>query len=402
MNRERRSRCGAGLLAGCLMALALPTTAAAQTSGPNAEQLLKLIQEQQRQLDGLKAQLQNARATADRAAAKAEEASASKRMPSLPDYITIGGTTEIEATESEAFDRSNTSDITLSKVELFVDAAPSEWLSTHVQLLYEDDGTETITLDEAWAKLGNPEKFPVYLQAGKWAVPFGNFDTDMSADPLTKDLGETREAAVLVGAQRYNVSLQAFAYNGDTQRSAHSNQIDQYGFAAGYEAEIATGRLSVGAAWISNMADSNNLTDTLGSAASALASYVPGYELHGAYAVGGFTLRGGYMSATRSFQTGEIAFAGHGAEPSAWNAELSYIARWIPQHDLTFAITAQGTGEALALGLPERRLGAALTVAVTDYAAVTLEYLHDEDYGVGDGGTGNDGHTATAKLAVEF
>jgi hypothetical protein len=30
------------------------------------------------------------------------------------------------------------------------------------------------------------------------------------------------------------------------------------------------------------------------------------------------------------------------------------------------------------------------------------EYLHDEDYGANEGGTGNESHTATLELAVEF
>ncbi len=62
----------------------------------------------------------------------------------------------------------------------------------------------------------------------------------------------------------------------------------------------------------------------------------------------------------------------------------------------------QGTNESLALSLPESRFGAAATVEILDKAAVTLEYLRDEDYGITDGGTGENGHTATVKLAVEF
>jgi hypothetical protein len=393
--------CGTGPLVAGLMAISIPATAVAQTATPSPAQLLKLIQQQQKQLDEMKAALLRAQKSAETASAKADEAKAAAPKGSLPDYLNIGGTIEVEGTESEAFNQSDTSDITLAKVELFFDANPNDWLAGHVQVLYEDDGTETISLDEAWATVGNKEKFPAWLQAGKWAVPFGDFDTDMSTDPLTKNLGETKEATVLVGVTSAGFTAQAFVYNGDTQKSAGGNHIDQFGLVAGYEREFGGGRFNVGAGYISNVADSDGLTTALGGNSGSLANYVPGHTVHGSYSIGGFTVRGGYLTASKAFQSGEVAFNGAGAEPTAWNAEFSYTTPF-RDRDVTFALTAQGTEEALALGLPERRLGAAVTLGVVDNASVTFEYLRDEDYGTGDGGTGNDGHTGTVKLAVEF
>ena len=66
------------------------------------------------------------------------------------------------------------------------------------------------------------------------------------------------------------------------------------------------------------------------------------------------------------------------------------------------AVTVQGTDEAFALSLPETRYGGAMTVQVLPNYSATLEYLHDEDYSASDGGTGNDGHTLTLKVAAEF
>ena len=48
-------------------------------------------------------------------------------------------------------------------------------------------------------------------------MPFGGFDTAMSSDPLTKSLGETKEAAVLIGAHYEGLALEGYTYNGDTQ-----------------------------------------------------------------------------------------------------------------------------------------------------------------------------------------
>ena len=396
--RSRRPHIAALALAGAL----LPAAAFAQTSGPSNAQLLQLLQTQQKQLNEMKAALQKAQTDAEKASATAEDAKAAPSKGLLPDYVNIGGLVEVEATEMEAFDQSNTSDVTLSTVEAFIEAKPTDYVFGRVLFLYEDDGaSETVEVDEAFAVLGNTGKFPAFLQAGKWAMPFGNFDTDMSADPLTLELGETKEKAVLVGLESNGFSISGYVFNGDTQQTANSNHIDQFGFAAGFSGMISGAEIAIGAGYINNIADSDNVTAGLGGNAGGLVDYVGAVDVHGSLSIGGFTVRAAYMTATSAFQAGELAFAGGGAEPAAWHTEASYTTA-ILNKDVTFAVTVQGTEEALALGLAESRVGGAVTVCVLKHAAVTVEYLHDTDYGTSDGGTGNTGHTATVKLAVEF
>lgn len=399
MTMQKFRAAGIGLLiAGAGAGLALP--AQAQTNGPSTEQLLRLIQQQQRQLDEMKAALQKAQAAAEQAVVKADEAKAAPSKVKISDYLTLGGKMEALVSESDAFSGANTSDITLKKVEAFIDAQPSEWVMGHVQFLYEDTGSETISLDEAYARLGNTGKFPLYVQAGKWAMPFGSFDTAMSTDPLTKLMGEAKEKAVLAGVEWKGVTVEGYVYNGDTQVAGSGNRIDQYGFAVGYGAEIGAAKVSVGAGYIRSIGSADPITDAL-TGAMALNSYVPGYEAHAALEISGFTLRGAYLSATKEFQSGELAFAGHGAEPAAWHTEISYTTP-IMEKDVTFAATAQGTKDALALSLPERRYGGTVSVGVLPHTSVALEYLHDQDYSIGDGGTGNNGHTASVKLTLEY
>lgn len=378
----------------------LPPHAAIAAGAPTPAQMMQMIESQQRQLDALKAQLEQAQAVAQAASAKAE--SAGKGTPGFLKSIDVGGVVEVEATSAEDYAGVDSSDITLSTVELYIDAQPFDFVSTHVQLLYEEDAdNDRITLDEAFVTLGNTDEFPLYLQAGKWAMPFGGFDTNMSSDPVTKDLGETKEAAVLVGAAWEGFTVEGYLYNGDSQQTGDDNEIDQFGLAVGYGGEFSGVSVAVGAGYISNIADSDGLTDALGGNATALGDYIGGLEAHGSIGYQGFALLGGYMKAADSFQTGEVNFNGIGAEPAAWNLEAAYTMP-ILDKETTFAATIQGTDEALALGLPESRYGGAVTVGVMENTAVTAEYLHDEDYGVADGGTGGDSHTATLKLAVDF
>ena len=269
-----------------------------------------------------------------------------------------------------------------------------------MQLIYEDDGTDTISLDEAWATLGNTETYPAYLQAGRWAIPFGGFDTSMSTDPLSKSLGETAESAVLVGFTQNGFTVEAYGYNGDTQQADEDDKIDQYGLSASYEAELTGATVNIGGGYISNIADSGGLSDAVTSS-TALVDYTAGWEVHGTLNISQFTVYAGYMSARSSFDSGDLAFNSEGAKPAAWNLEAAYVTELMGK-ETTLAATIQGTDEAFALSYPETRVGGAVTIQVMDNASVTAEYIHDEDYGTSDGGTGDSGHTATLKVAAEF
>ncbi len=395
MKSIARSSIGAAF---AVSAITFGLAAGAAADEPKLSDLIRLIEKQQQQINAMKTQLEATQGKAEQAASVAEAAA---KTSSFLDKVSIGGVAEVEMTNSKDFNKTDTSDITLAKVEFFVDTKPHEYLSTHVQMLYEDSGSENITLDEAFAILGNTDKYPLYLQAGKWAMPFGNFDTAMSTDPLTKSMGEIKEAAILLGAEKTGLSLQGFLYNGDTQKAAQGNKIDQYGAALGYGAETNGVAYNTGIGYLNNFADSGGLTTGLGTKATAIGSYVSGIDLHGDVTFSGITLRGGYMKALKSFRSTELAFNGKGAQPVAWNLEASYTLPLMGK-DTTFAATLQGTDEALALNLPEKRYGGAVSVAIVDHFTITGEYLLDEDYAVSKGGTGNSGHTATLKLAAEY
>lgn len=397
MSTPRRRGSHAAILG--LLLCATPVVAAEQS--PSTAQLLQLLQQQQKQIDELKTMLETARKQSEQAVSAAEAArDAPKSGDGLWDKMKIGGLIEVEATSASSFARVDTSDIKLGKVELFLDTKPADWVSTHVQLIFED-GDNNIKLDEAYATLGDTEKFPLFVQGGQWAIPFGYFETAMSTDPLTKNLGETKEGAALVGGQWGGLTLQGYAYNGDTQRAGKGNEIDQAGLFAGYAGEVDGIGIDAGVGYIGNMADSDGLTTALGGNSGRLAGYVGGLNAHAAVTWQAFAVRASYMRALDSFEAGELAFNGQGAKPKAWHLEAAYT-REILGKETVFAATVQGTDQALALGLPERRYGGAVTVGIFEHVAVTGEYLHDEDYAVSEGGTGEDGHTGTLKLAVDF
>jgi hypothetical protein len=218
-------------------------------------------------------------------------------------------------------------------------------------------------------------------------VPFSSYETNLVSDPLTLEIGETRETSVLVGYEAAGFAVGGYIFNGDSN-DGDDNTIDNFGVVAGYGQESEDFAFGVNVGYINHIGDSDTLQDT----APDVADYVPGWTFDGIFAMGPFTVIGEYTMAADSFEAGE---------PRAWNIEGAYAFE-LADMPASFAIGYQGTDEALALELPETRVAAALSVEIYDATALSFEWAHDEDYDESDGGTGNSADTATLQLAVEF
>jgi len=107
----------------------------------------------------------------------------------LLEGVSFSGAVEVEAGFENGYEDENTSDITLATVELGLEAKISEWARANVVLLWEEDDTEQVEVDEGTITLGNAERSPLYLTAGKFVVPFGAYETNMISDPLTLEIG---------------------------------------------------------------------------------------------------------------------------------------------------------------------------------------------------------------------
>ncbi|MGB3647444.1 MAG: LbtU family siderophore porin [Desulfobulbales bacterium] len=403
-----------GAALGCSL-LASSTTAYALSS--ETEALLKLLEEKKvitpKDAESFRQTIEEDMAAGEEAESfriKTEEEIRGKEVVAheesllgkINERVTLSGVVEVEAFSAEDFNGADTSDITLATVGLGLDAEITEWVNAHILLLYEEDDTEPMDLDEGTITLGNLEKFPLYLNAGKMYVPFGSFESNMISDPLTLELGETRESAALVGFEVSDFYGSLYAFNSDINETGDDDKIASFGANAGYGYENDNMSLDIGADWINNIAATDIFKGYFGDAGiTAVQDYPSGLTAHLTLGYGPFMLIGEYLGALDAFQTGELDFNGRGAEPSAWNLEAAYT-RESKGKETTFAVGYQKTGEALALELPEERILASIGVEIWKYTSLALEYLHDEDYSVNDGGTGNDANAATLQLAVVF
>ncbi len=330
---------------------------------------------------------------------KSQLAMEEKRKPAL-DNIHFSGLIEVEAGYIDGPD-GDESDIVVATVELGIDAQVNPWVNGHVLILFEEDETDPPEIDEAIITIANPNASPWSLAAGRLYVPFGNFDSAAISDPLTLEIGETRETAIQFGYIANGFHALSYFFNGDTNDGGSDN-IDDYGFALGYSHEGSERALGydLGASWISNLGDSDSLQDTV-TDPDNLENTVGGWGLHAKLNWSDLALIAEYLSAAESFDSADLAFAGSGARPRAWNIELDYGFK-IADREAELAIAWQQSDEALALELPQTRMLASLSMSIYKNTALAIEHIHDEDYDAKDGGSDEDTDIITIQLALEF
>ncbi len=323
------------------------------------------------------------------------------RAHKINEFVTLFGLIEGEAVFGEDFEGNSFSEFNVATVELGFDVQMSEWAVGHILAKYEGGDDDDLFIDEANIWLGNYEKHPLLLTAGKFYMPFGSYETNMIQDPLTLEIGETNDFGAAIGLEHSGFYGAAFGYNG-LKETGSSGTISGFGLMAGYTYENEELTLKTGISWVNNIADSAGISDALDEKGlDTVLDQVGGLSVNILAAYGSFSFLGEYTTSLDSFAPFEIGFDGGGAEPKAWNIEIGYTSE-ILRKETVFAIGYQGTDEAMELGLPESRFIGTASFVILNGTTVSFEYFHDEDYGLTDGGTDESADTFTTQLAYEF
>ncbi len=336
---------------------------------------------------------------------KLEEAMDMADMSRWFERISLSGLIEVEAGyenidfDDPAADDEDSSDLTLATVELGIDVDFIKHVSGQVLLLWEEDETEPLDVDEAFILLDGEDVLPLYLQAGKIYVPFGNFETHFISDPNTLELGETRESAAVVGYTNDLFNLSFGVFNGDIDEEGKDDHIDSF-VASGVftlpEESVPGLALATGLSWISNIADSDLLTDTIEDAAedAAVDAFIDN-KVDGlaAFLIATlnerWTLIAEYVGALDEFDDADPGLGG--LEPKTWNFELGCAVT----EALTVAAKYEG-GNNLGDLLPDEQYGIVASYGLFKYTTLSLEYLHGEFE------NDDERDLATAQLAFEF
>ena len=304
--------------------------------------------------------------------------------------VEIGGVIEIEGAFENPPGESSTADLTVGTAELGIGAQVSDWVNAEVVLLWEQG--EGLDVDTASVTIGPPEG-AWSVTGGHLVLPFGVFETNLISDPVTLELGETKQTAFQVDASAGALSGSVFVFKGDNQIDG-DDRIQGIGAAVGYAVETETFELGLNLSYTNDLSDSDafegDLMDrTAGLSASAMLT------------MGSITVLGEYLGALDEFNPDVMAFGDYGAKPSAWMVEAAYGFE-LAGKEATLAASYQTTDEAIGLELPKKRVLVGLSAEVMDGVSLGVEWARNTDYDVDDGGTGEDTDTFTVLLAAEF
>lgn len=316
----------------------------------------------------------------------------------IAERITLSGLVEVEVgfEQTELSDGSSysQSDMTLATAQLGLAAQIADGISADIILLYEEDATD-LEVDEAAINL---EKDQFFGRIGQQYLPFGAFHSHFISDPLTLELGETRETALLAGFGKAPFELSAFLFNGDAEKTGESeDHIRDWGLSL--VVAPAEG-LELGASYLSDLADTDAelLFDEIANPDNFFVDRVAGYSAYLTYEIGHFGIAGELLAAAEQFAAADLDIDadGEGDKPLAWNAEIFAALA----DEVELALRYEGSAE--LADQPESQYGACVSWGVRENVSLSLEYLHgefDADFATE---SQEERELVTAQLAMEF
>ncbi len=286
----------------------------------------------------------------------------------ITDHLNLSGLLEVEASsERQHFKNGNTdsnSDLTLATAQLGLEIEVNEQFGGDLILLFEEDeeGDDRVELDEATVNFG----------AGAWSgrvgrqyLPFGHFHSHFINDPLTLELGETRETALVAGFDGGNWNLSGFAFSGQADRDGGEDHLNDFGLSLSLTPHES---LELGISYLSDLADSG------AELADDYRHRVGGWSVYAEGNPGPLKLSGEILGATRRFDTTDLdADAnGRGDRPLAWNLEAATNL----SETVEVALRLEGSRELAET--PEIQYGAAISWSPIQHVSLSLEYLRGE------------------------
>jgi hypothetical protein len=301
-------------------------------------------------------------------------------MTKITERISISGLIEVEIFY-ESLDveggKETVSDVALATAQLGFEASVTEHVGGTLILLFEEGEEEGVIVDEGTIDY---ERGHWKARFGRQYLPFGVYPSHMISDPLTLELGETRETALLVGYGTDLFHVSAYAANGDVDVIDDNDVIDDWGVGLTLRPRDF---LEFGASYSSDLADSDAELVELSTGNAG------GWSAYGIGSFGAFEVSGEILGATEDLAT--IDPDVNGTSPLAWNIE----AAWHVRENVELAARLEGSDE--FAGQPERQYGACVSWGPWESVSISLEYLRGE-FGDGEG----DRNLFTTQMAMEF
>ena len=342
---------------------------------------------------------------------------------SFASNLDISGVVELEAFSQNKLG-DNDFDADLASIEVNIEAQVNPWTQAHVLLLHEAGSDQDLVVDEGFITLSFAES-AIQVIAGKQVMPFGRFESNMISDPLTLEMAETKDSAIITrfGDDQLHASL--YFFKGDVQKSSRNNTTTQMGANLGYAIDTGDLQLDFGLAYLSDLTETEGSLDALANddgltypvglivtedSLDTFVNYegdvivqrhVPSVALNTLVTAGNWHAIFEYIGATRSYRASDLAFDAKGAQPSSFNVEFSRDFS-LAGKDLSVALAVQGTDQALGLQPTRQREMVSASYALQAQTSLTVEYMHASGYHPQHGSSDASADVISVQLAAEF
>ncbi len=283
----------------------------------------------------------------------------------------------IKSSRDAMDDTHSESDIIAKTVQLGWKVTMNEDFSGKLTLLWEEDKTEPISIDEGYIKYDG-DRFDVSV--GKLYPPFGTFESRFITDPLTLELGEIRESALMVHSNlTHQFEAAVTIANGTVDKiSREEKRLDDYLIRVdAHTPFFGIGKIDFGVQRYSDIADTDAqiIVDPLTGApktGAVLNKIVPGFGAYYTLTSGAWVFNGEFVGAQNRFEPADLDrnADGVGDKPRSWNFEL---ARNVSK-DTELAVKYEGSRE--FFGFPRTRYGIDVSWGLGDGVTFSTEFMH--------------------------
>ena len=303
--------------------------------------------------------------------------------------VGLGVLVEVEAAYEQTGDEEST-DASVATFEVGLEAEPLEGVRGEAALLWEEGDSDSLDVDAAFIELGGTEALPLTVSAGRMYLPFGAFNSFVVSDPLTLELGETRETAVALSGEWRGFTAWVGAFAGERE---DAENIENAAAALGWSPVEG---LTLGISALSDLGEGAGYVDDLNDvlAGEGTAEKAAGLSAFLLLERGAWSLAAEVLGAAEDLEWTDAEGAATALRPQAWHVDAAYAFNdaW------TAAARYEGSREFKADEMPEHQGGAALFWQVNAFATLGAEYL----YGTFADEAADDRHLATLQLALEF
>ncbi|KTC98431.1 LbtU family siderophore porin [Legionella erythra] len=267
----------------------------------------------------------------------------------------------------------------LSNVKLESDLALWEQSGVKGLLIYNTlptPVTPQLYFEQLYVGLHEPSMASFYFEAGRKWLPFGRYKNDLIYKPLTKAMGQTNEdALVMTYDNRFYGSVSLYAPHSHIR----SSPLDYYyGVNTGWHED----EYDMGLSYLYSLAESQLFQYNKGFGGylfTPINSHVPGGAAYVNWHDQRYSIYLTFISALRRFNLNELAYQNKGASPRAISVQSSYAFQWRAMQAKATVFYDQSV-QALALQLPEKRVGIGLSVYPRPYLTLQLQYFKDINY----------------------